>query len=145
MLPKHRPSTPTGKALACALRHWSKLERYLEDGRFEIDNNLTENGMRPMKLGMKNWLFFGSEDAGYNAAAIYTLVENCKVHDLPVEAYLKELLTVLPGVTVGNQVPVEGGGRGRGGHRPEVENHFSEILFDVSGGFFFRCSESRVN
>jgi hypothetical protein len=52
-----------------------------------------------MKLGMKNWLFFGSENAGHNAAAIYTLVENCKVHDLPVEAYLKELLTVLPGVT----------------------------------------------
>ena len=27
------------------------------------------------------------------------MVENCKLHDLPVEAYLKELLTVLPGVT----------------------------------------------
>jgi transposase len=99
MLPKHRPSTPTGKALSYALRHWSKFERYLEDGRFEIDNNLAENGMRPMKLGMKNWLFFGSEDAGHNAAAIYTLVENCKAHDLPVESYLRELLTVLPGVT----------------------------------------------
>ena len=42
---------------------------------------------------------FGSEDAGHNAAAIYTLVEDCKAHDLPVEAYLKELLSVLPGVT----------------------------------------------
>jgi transposase len=99
MLPKHRPSTPTGKALGYALRHWTKFERYLEDGRFEIDNNEVENGMRPVKLGMKNWLFFGSEDAGHHAAAIYTLVENCKLHDLPVEAYLKELLTALPGVT----------------------------------------------
>ncbi|GAA5484863.1 transposase domain-containing protein [Haloferula sargassicola] len=26
-------------------------------------------------------------------------MENCKLHDLPVEAYLKELLTALPGVT----------------------------------------------
>jgi transposase len=99
MLPKHRPSSLTGKALAHALRHWEKLERYLEDGRFEIDNNEVENGMRPVKLGMKNWLFFGSEDAGHHAAAIYTLVENCKLHDLPVEAYLRQLLTVLPGVT----------------------------------------------
>jgi hypothetical protein len=55
--------------------------------------------MRPIKLGMKNWLFFGNEEAGHHAAAIYTLVENCKLHDLPVEAYLKELLSVLPGVT----------------------------------------------
>jgi len=57
------------------------------------------NGMRPVKLGMKNWLFFGSEDAGHHAAAIYTLVENCKLHDLPVEGYLRELLAALPGVT----------------------------------------------
>ena len=61
MLPKHRPSTPTGQALAYALRHWGKFEHYLQDGRFEIDNNEVENGMRPVKLGMKNWLFFGSE------------------------------------------------------------------------------------
>lgn len=89
LLPKHRPSSPTGQALGYALRHWEKFERYLEDGRFEIDNNEVENGMRPVKLGMKSWLFFGSEDAGHHAAAIYTLVENCKLHGLPVEAYLK--------------------------------------------------------
>lgn len=99
MLPKHRPSTPTGQALGYALRHWRKFERYLEDSRFEIDNNEVENGMRPVKLGMKNWLFFGSEDAGHHAAAIDTLVENCKLHDLSVETYLKELLSTLPGVT----------------------------------------------
>lgn len=99
LLPKHRPASATGKALAYAVRHWEKFERYLEDGRFEIDNNLTENGMRPVKLGMKNWLFFGAEKAGHHAAAIYTLVENCKALGLPVESYLKELLSVLPGVT----------------------------------------------
>lgn len=99
LLPKHRPSSLTGQALGYALRHWGKFERYLEDGRFEIDNNEVENGMRPVKLGMKNWLFFGSEDAGHHGAAIYTLVENCRIHDLPVEAYLRELLTVLPSVT----------------------------------------------
>ena len=98
LLPKHRPASATGKALAYAARHWEKFARYLEDGRFEIDNNLVENGMRPIKLGMKNWLFFGAEGAGHHAAAIYTLVENCKAQGLPVERYLKELLTVLPGV-----------------------------------------------
>ena len=71
----------------------------LEDGHFEIDNNLAENAVRPLKLGAKNWLFFGSQQAGHNAAVIYTLVENCRRHGIPVEEYLCELLTRLPGET----------------------------------------------
>ncbi len=71
MLPKHRPSTLTGEALGYALRHWEKFERYLEDGRFEIDNNEVDNGMRPIKLGM-NWMFIGSEETGWRSAVIYT-------------------------------------------------------------------------
>ena len=76
---KHRPQTLMGKALFYGLGHWASLARYLEDGRFEIDNNLAENAVRPLKLGAKNWLFFGSEHAGHNAAVIYTLVENCRL------------------------------------------------------------------
>ena len=49
--------------------------------------------------GAKNWLFFGSQHAGHNAAVIYTLVENCRRHGIPVEGYLCELLTRLPGET----------------------------------------------
>jgi transposase len=96
---KHRPASLMGKALFYGLGHWASLARYLEDGRFEIDNNLAENAVRPLKLGAKNWLFFGSEHAGHNAAAIYTLVENCRRHGIPVEEYLCELLTRLPGET----------------------------------------------
>ena len=96
---KHRPASLMGKALFYGLGHWASLARYLEDGRFEIDNNLAENAVRPLKLGAKNWLFFGSEHAGHNAAVIYTLVENCRRHGIPVEEYLCELLTRLPGET----------------------------------------------
>ena len=96
---KHRPASLMGKALFYGLGHWASLARYLEDGRFEIDNNLAENSVRPLKLGAKNWLFFGSEHAGHHAAVIYTLVENCRRHGIPVEGYLCELLTRLPGET----------------------------------------------
>lgn len=96
---RHRPASLMGKALFYGLGHWASLARYLEDGRFEIDNNLAENAVRPLKLGAKNWLFFGSERAGHNAAVIYTLVENCRRHGIPVEEYLCELLTRLPGET----------------------------------------------
>ena len=33
-LPKRRPQSPVGKALAYGLRHWDTFARYLEDGRF---------------------------------------------------------------------------------------------------------------
>ena len=98
-LAKHRPKSLMGKALAYGLGHWRALARYLENGRFEIDNNLVENAVRPVKLGAKNWLFFGSKEAGHNAAIIFTLVENCRRHGVPVEAYLRELLTRLPSLT----------------------------------------------
>lgn len=98
-LSKHRPQSPVGKALAYGLRHWDTFARYLEDGRFEIDNNLVENAIRPVKLGAKNWLFFGSKEAGHQAAVIYTIVENCKRHGVPVEIYLRDLLTRLPSTT----------------------------------------------
>jgi hypothetical protein len=62
----------------------------------EIDNNLIENAVRPTKLGMKNWLFFGSKDAGHHAAVIYTIVENCHRFEVPVEDYLREVLELLP-------------------------------------------------
>lgn len=99
MLNRHRPQSPMGKALAYGLANWARLGTYLADGRIEIDNNLAENAVRPVKLGHKNWLFFGSKEAGHTGAAIYTLVENCRRHDIPVEAYLKQLLETLPGLT----------------------------------------------
>ncbi len=87
---KYRPQSLMGKALSYGLGHWEALTRYLEDRRFEIDNNphrgtRVENAVRPVKLGAKNWLFFGSEEASHNAAIIYTLVENCRRHGVLVE------------------------------------------------------------
>jgi transposase len=99
MLRRHRPQTPIGRALVYGIGNWERFGVYLTDGRIEIDNNLAENAIRPIKLGHKNWLFFGSKDAGHAAASIYTLVENCRRYGLPVEAYLKQLLHTLPGLT----------------------------------------------
>jgi len=95
LLPRYRPSDPMCKALSYAKSNWKRIGEYLRDGRVEIDNNLAENAVRPIKLGAKNWLFFGSEGAGHNAALIYTIVENCRRHNLHPEQYLAELLTKL--------------------------------------------------
>ena len=96
LMARYRPSHPLGEALQYALGQWTRFESYLENGLLEIDNNLVENAVRPTKLGMKNWMFFGSKEAGHQAAAIYTIVENCHRYDVPVEDYLREVLGILP-------------------------------------------------
>ena len=52
--------------------------------------------IRPTKLGMKNWMFFGSLEAGENNALIYTLLANCRAQGLDPEDYLTEVLRRLP-------------------------------------------------
>ena len=52
--------------------------------------------IRPTKLGMKNWMFFGSLEAGTNNALIYTLLANCSAQKLDPEEYLIEVIKRLP-------------------------------------------------
>ena len=96
LMARYRPSHLLGEALKYDLGQWTRFENYLENGLLEIDNNLVENAVRPTKLGMKNWLFFGSKEAGHLAAAIYTIIENCHRYAIPVEDYLREVLEILP-------------------------------------------------
>jgi hypothetical protein len=44
-------------------------------------------------------LFFGSEEAGARNAAVYTLIENCRLHGVEPYTYLKDVLARLPSTT----------------------------------------------
>jgi transposase len=89
---EHLPHSKLGEAITYAFGQWDEFVRYLDDGRIEIDNNLCENAVRPTKLGEKNHLFFGSAEAGIANALLYTLVRNCRVHDIDPEVYLAEAI-----------------------------------------------------
>ena len=65
---------------------------YLDDGLMPIDNNETEQLMKQVALGRKNWMFIGSVDAGYRAADLMTLVSSAVRNDLDVFAYFKNVL-----------------------------------------------------
>jgi transposase len=93
---KHLPRSKLGEAITYALNQWKEFIRYLDDGRVEIDQNLVENAIRPAKLGLKNYLFFGNAEAGENSAVLYTLMANCQVQGIDPERYLSEVIRRMP-------------------------------------------------
>jgi len=86
----------TANAIDYSLRRWPALTRYLDDGRYPIDNNPIENAIRPIALGRKNWLFAGSEPAGRRAAAIIGLLATARANGVDPHAWLTDVLTRLP-------------------------------------------------
>lgn len=90
------PQSPLGKAVGYALAEWEPLNRYLEDGRLEIDNNLTENALRPSCVGKKNYLFIGHPEAGWRSAVIYSVIVSCRRRDIDPWEYLRDLMHRLP-------------------------------------------------
>jgi transposase len=95
-LAQNLPESPLAKAAKYCVNEWTALKRYLEDGRLEIDNNLTENAIRPSAVGKKNWLFIGHPDAGWRSAVIYSIVVSCQRRGIDPAQYLTDVLSRLP-------------------------------------------------
>lgn len=90
------PKSAIGSAIAYTLTLWPRLIRYIDDGRFYIDNNLIENSVRGVALGRKNYLFAGSHEAAHQAAVIYSLLGTCKINNVEPFSYLSKTLSVIP-------------------------------------------------
>ena len=86
---KTPPKSLLGKAVAYALNNWAALNRYIEHGQLDIDNNDTERRIKPFTIGRKNWLFSGNTKGAETGANLFTLVENAKRYNLKVFDYLK--------------------------------------------------------
>ena len=86
-----------GKAIKYTLPLMPRLGRYVNDGRFCIDNNLIENAIRPLALGRKNFLFCGNHDAAIRAAIVYSLVDSCKALDVDPRKWMEDVLLRIPG------------------------------------------------
>ncbi len=96
VLPSVPPKTTLGKALIYLNNEWPKLSRYVNDGRYRIDNNLAENAIRPFVVGRKNWLFSQSVKGVKASANLYSLIETAKANGLEPYAYLRFVFTHLP-------------------------------------------------
>jgi len=97
--PELRPTSRLAEAIDYMLNRWEGFRRFLEDGRIPLDTNLVERLLRPVTVGRKNFLFFGSENGGRTAATLYTIVQSARRHHVDVLPYLTDVLRRLPGIT----------------------------------------------
>jgi len=94
------PKSTMGKAISYFLDEYDALVGYLRDGRFEIDNNLIENDIRPTAVGRKRWLFLGHPHAGWRSAVIYSVLVSCRRRGINPETYLTDVLRRLPSLKI---------------------------------------------
>jgi hypothetical protein len=90
------PKSAIGKAIAYSLGQWLKLERYIENGNLQIDNNRAERAIKPFVIGRKNWLFSNTSNGAQASAMLYSLIETAKANGLTPFDYLHHLLEELP-------------------------------------------------
>src|SRR3972149_12282311 len=78
-----------------ALGYFASLTPYLKNYTLypnaRLDNNVAERALRPLAIGRKNWLFFGSANGGQAAAVLLSLVQTCRGLNINPRVYLEDL------------------------------------------------------
>ena len=91
------PSTPLAKAIGYATNQRVALYRYTTDGRLEIDNNTSENALRTLALGRKNFLFVGSPRGGKACAMALTFLQSARAVGANPYEYLHDIYNRIMG------------------------------------------------
>ena len=81
-----------GEATRYCLNQWLALNRFVEDGRLHIDNNLAERALRHFAVGRKNWLFFQTEGGGKTAAVLASLLQTARAIGIDPKTYFRDVL-----------------------------------------------------
>jgi hypothetical protein len=68
------------------------LQVYLRDGRLPIDNDQSEQTIRPLTVGRSNWLFLGHPRAAAGRLQLYSIVSSAHRHHLVIQDYLEDVL-----------------------------------------------------
>ena len=100
-------SNATGKALKYANNCLPNMDKILEDGSLEIDNNAAERAIKPFVIGRKNWLFSNTSRGAKASATLYSIIETAKANNLVAERYLKYLFDKLTGIDDISTIEIE--------------------------------------
>lgn len=72
------------------------MMNYLKDGACSLSNNLSENSIRPLVVGRKNWLFSDTPAGAKASMNVYSMIETAKENELDPLKYLTFLLENRP-------------------------------------------------
>jgi transposase len=89
--------SPISKAINYARNQRDALQRFIDDGRLPLHNNISELALRRQVVGRRNWLFIGSDDGAEANTTFVSLLASCALHDIEPWAYLRDLFILLPG------------------------------------------------
>jgi len=89
---QHDPKGPMGKAIGYSLRQWSRLDKFLEDPKLRLDNNISEAALRIIALGRDNFRWVGNDEAGDNLAILQTIVATCIANGVNPQNYIADVL-----------------------------------------------------
>ncbi|CVI63458.1 conserved hypothetical protein [Agrobacterium salinitolerans str. Hayward 0363] len=91
-LPRISGKSKLAEAIRYATSRRSLFERFLTDGRIELDNNIVERAIRPQTITRKNNLFAGSDGGGKTWATIATLLQTAKMNNVDPQSWLTQTL-----------------------------------------------------
>ncbi|GAC33475.1 hypothetical protein GPLA_2577 [Paraglaciecola polaris LMG 21857] len=94
--PSVLPKSSLGKAFSYTLKFWDGLCEFLNDGRLEADNNLTEQEIKPFVIARKNFLFCSSVNGAKALCLHFSLIRTAKCHGLDPYRYYVEILKAIP-------------------------------------------------
>lgn len=84
------------RALGYAANQEAELRRVLDDPHLPLDNTRAERALRTPVISRKNSLFHGSDTHAEAAAAIFSLLQTCRLHGIDPQSYFEEVLRLLP-------------------------------------------------
>ena len=103
----NKQNAPNGSRLSRALTYARNQQNYmmtyLEDGHCSLSNNLSENSIRPVTVGRRNWLFCDSTDGADASMMVYSLLETARSNDLNHQKYLEYLLEARPNESMSDE------------------------------------------
>ena len=89
------PQSDIGKAIGYLRNQWTALQRYLSDGRIPIDNNQSEQEIRSLTVGRKNWAFLGHPRAAPGRLRLVSIASSAARNHLIIHDYLEDVLRKL--------------------------------------------------
>lgn len=92
MVQSATPKCKFGEAIGYFQNQSTRLRQFLTTARLDLDNNILERSIRPIAVGLKNWIFAGSEEGAKRAALLMSLVGSCRLIGIDPGKYLGDVL-----------------------------------------------------